>query len=455
MKRLFVILSTAILISPIAASGRAYASQFTVVLSVSPHTMPYNAYPTLQAHTRINSTCTATIHYKDGTTPADLRVVTKHVGRTGITTWRWHEVTHAGGGTAAVVCTHEAMEAAATVYFTVIHPAAAARPTPKPAAPPSPLTKAQRAEYKTISCPQQGYSITLPPHWSQGNDSSCNQSLIFWSDDQYGLVAMGMYTIKDGMYTYKDGVLPLFGNPTASDIRKDIAYGLPSQGPGPLETPITWGVKTVSGVEFQTGMAKVATGTPKIPASTKADAYAFEVEGVVDDHRIFGIVASVDINAYDLVARVLTHNDSANMELGQITRGFFPSIKFIKSVSRHAQEPSHVPDAGGTGFPRSTHSRPAAALTVSASVDPANMPYNAFPTLTATTAVGATCAASVVYTTGRKPTSFDGSAQVVPAGGRVRWAWHEETKGSGGTATVTCTYQRQTRSATATFTVQQ
>jgi hypothetical protein len=81
------------------------------------------------------------------------------------------------------------------------------------------------------------------------------------------------------------------------------------------------------------------------------------------------------------------------------------------------------------------------------------MPYDSEAMLTAATTAGAACAARVVYSTGSVPTSFHGMAQTVPASGSVPWSWHEETKGSGGVATVTCTLGGRTASATASFSV--
>ncbi len=100
--------------------------------------------------------------------------------------------------------------------------------------------------------------------------------------------------------------------------------------------------------------------------------------------------------------------------------------------------------------PASAAARPFA---VRAWVTPRTMPYDAYPTLFARIITGARCAAEVVYTTGRTPRSFDGSEQAGGKGGVVRWDWHEETKGSGGTATVTCVYHAVTRTAQAVFSV--
>jgi len=92
-------------------------------------------------------------------------------------------------------------------------------------------------------------------------------------------------------------------------------------------------------------------------------------------------------------------------------------------------------------------------FSVHASVSPSSMPYGAHPTLYARTMSGATCTASVVYSTGRSPRSFDGYAQTVGRSGVVGWSWHEETRGSGGTGTVTCTYRGRSGRADASFSV--
>ena len=96
---------------------------------------------------------------------------------------------------------------------------------------------------------------------------------------------------------------------------------------------------------------------------------------------------------------------------------------------------------------------PAAAFTVRAVVTPDSMPYDAHPTLTAYTSAGASCTAGVVYSTGRTPVSFHGYPESVSAGGSVSWGWHEETKGTGGTATVDCTFGSRSAEAQADFAV--
>jgi hypothetical protein len=86
-------------------------------------------------------------------------------------------------------------------------------------------------------------------------------------------------------------------------------------------------------------------------------------------------------------------------------------------------------------------------------VSPSSMSHNAYPTLYAKTHAGAQCSASVTYSTGYPPRSFDGSTRTVPASGTISWSWHEETSGSGGTARASCTYRGQTKSASASFNV--
>jgi hypothetical protein len=90
---------------------------------------------------------------------------------------------------------------------------------------------------------------------------------------------------------------------------------------------------------------------------------------------------------------------------------------------------------------------------VNASVTPSPIHYGQHASLTAHSVTWASCTASVVYSTGRHPVSFSGASQTVGASGAVSWSWHMESKGSGGTGTVTCTYRGSTKSATASFTI--
>ena len=113
--------------------------------------------------------------------------------------------------------------------------------------------------------------------------------------------------------------------------------------------------------------------------------------------------------------------------------------------------------AGMSPLPSSPANTPApttrtgTGFSISAYVSPNPVPYGAHPTLYARSVMGAVCTASVVYSTGRAPRSFDGSAQTVGSSGVVGWSWHMESRGTGGTATVTCSFYGQTRSVTTSF----
>ena len=79
--------------------------------------------------------------------------------------------------------------------------------------------------------------------------------------------------------------------------------------------------------------------------------------------------------------------------------------------------------------------------------------FHPHATLYARSSAGAVCTASVVYSTGHAPRSFDGSARTVGSSGVVSWTWHMQSSGTGGTATVTCAWHGQTRSATTSFSI--
>jgi hypothetical protein len=91
------------------------------------------------------------------------------------------------------------------------------------------------------------------------------------------------------------------------------------------------------------------------------------------------------------------------------------------------------------------------AFTVSAYVSPNPVSYGQYATLYAGSLAGAACTAAVIYSTGRSPVSFSGTAQTVGGSGTVGWQWHMESKGSSGTGTVTCSYKGASKSATASF----
>jgi hypothetical protein len=88
---------------------------------------------------------------------------------------------------------------------------------------------------------------------------------------------------------------------------------------------------------------------------------------------------------------------------------------------------------------------------VEAGVAPNPVSYGQQAELRAQTVKGATCTATVEYSTGRAPVSFDGSPRRADPQGVVTWSWHMESKGSSGTAQVNCTAGNRQGSATAAF----
>lgn len=141
----------------------------------------------------------------------------------------------------------------------------------------------------------------------------------------------------------------------------------------------------------------------------------------------------------------------ASNEIGHLQRLLVPA----NAPAPQAMKPRPAPVVKPRPLPIIKHAPVAApAFTVTAWVTPSSMSYNAYPTLYVKSTPGASCSASVTYSTGRSPVSFDGSPQTLPANGTASWSWHEETVGSGGTATVDCTYHGQDHTADASFTVQ-
>lgn len=113
----------------------------------------------------------------------------------------------------------------------------------------------------------------------------------------------------------------------------------------------------------------------------------------------------------------------------------------------------------GTPRPAPVEHRQWAALsgrtpfTVRAHVSPNPVDYDEHPTLYASAVVGAVCTARVVYSTGRSPRSFHGTARTVGRSGVVAWSWHMQSRGTSGTAIVTCVAGGRTQSAAASFSI--
>lgn len=144
--------------------------------------------------------------------------------------------------------------------------------------------------------------------------------------------------------------------------------------------------------------------------------------------------------------------------------GFFDFLHGQSGVAPNGIELHPVIDTqfgkNASPQPKPTPSAPPAppghgseTFTLYAYVSPSSMPYNAYPTLYAQTVSGAICTASVVCSTGRSPRSFDGSIRTAGGNGVASWNWHEETRGSGGTATVQCTHRGQSKTVQASLSV--
>ncbi len=120
------------------------------------------------------------------------------------------------------------------------------------------------------------------------------------------------------------------------------------------------------------------------------------------------------------------------------------AIRYGTAGSTHSTSPPPPPSGKPTP-------KPAGTLHMSVAISPNPVPYGAHPVLTVNATPGASCTADVVYSTGRRPVSFDGSAQRVGSSGQVSWSWHMESKGTSGTATVTCSLNGKSMSQAATF----
>jgi len=99
--------------------------------------------------------------------------------------------------------------------------------------------------------------------------------------------------------------------------------------------------------------------------------------------------------------------------------------------------------------PTPVNPKPSGNFSVSAYVSPNPVSYGSYPTLYTKSTPGARCTAQVVYSTGRPPRSFDGSAKTVGSNGVVSWSWHtsvvEEQHGQSGLGQ--CIRQRRSERA--------
>jgi hypothetical protein len=112
----------------------------------------------------------------------------------------------------------------------------------------------------------------------------------------------------------------------------------------------------------------------------------------------------------------------------------------------------------------STAVHPAAAATnagpaMSIAVTPNPMHNNTDAYVSVLTTPGASCHASVVYTTGQVPSSFSGTyyqkSYLAASNGVVAWPWHQDVNAAGGWALVSCVSHARISFGSTVFTIVQ
>jgi hypothetical protein len=94
-------------------------SSFFVSVWIQPSVVPYGGYPTLNALTKTGASCSATVRYANGRSPADF-TGDQEIEQPGETlAWTWHEVTKGAHGTGTVTCVLGNEVKSASAKFTV------------------------------------------------------------------------------------------------------------------------------------------------------------------------------------------------------------------------------------------------------------------------------------------------------------------------------------------------
>lgn len=109
------------------------------------------------------------------------------------------------------------------------------------------------------------------------------------------------------------------------------------------------------------------------------------------------------------------------------------------------------PASSGSHYQKT--SPPTGNFTVRAWVSPSIVAYSSYPTLYASAPRGASCSASIRYSTGYPPRSFGEESETIGSRGKVSWTWHMETSGTGGTASVICALGGHSKTVTTSFRV--
>lgn len=99
----------------------------------------------------------------------------------------------------------------------------------------------------------------------------------------------------------------------------------------------------------------------------------------------------------------------------------------------------------------------AAGPPMSLAVTPDPMHNNTDAYVSVLTTPGASCHASVVYTTGQIPKAFQGEyyqkSYLAASNGVVAWPWHQDVSASGGWALVSCVYKAHLSFGSIVFTI--
>jgi cardiolipin synthase len=143
-----------------------------------------------------------------------------------------------------------------------------------------------------------------------------------------------------------------------------------------------------------------------------------------------------------------------NREMGLIVRD--PAIIQRVAVTFAHDVAGTVPPVTHTALPGPAATKtmsPGTTLSVSVQVAPNPIPYGSYPTVTIHTAPAALCGISVLYTSGKGPTSYPDHSATANAAGVIteQGQWHMQSKSAGGTVSASCSGKAATARGTFSF----
>lgn len=207
------------------------------------------------------------------------------------------------------------------------------------------------------------------------------------------------------------------------------------------------------------GALRTWTGTtlynrPKGKRSAEIETEGFYKGRMFKFHLTVGLTLDTNTNLKRLdastsILKDLTFLNGPVTAQEQPTQGANPSPVQPAATQTQVPAPTQLPTEVPTQAPA------AQQLTVSVSVDPAQMAKGTYPTVTIHTAPGASCDIVVLYNTGYKSRSYPEHVTVADASGTIveHGMWHEETSGQQGNVNVTCTLNGQSAMGSAAFSV--